>query len=435
MRLRPYQNQIIDQVRQAYTAGYKHPCIVSPCGSGKTIIAAELSRRTIAAGNRVLFIVHRRELCQQTEETFSAHGVDMRLCQIGMVQTVTRRLARMQPPRLIITDENHHCLASSYRNIYAAWPDVHTVGITATPVRLNGGGLGEINDILIQGVTARFLISNSYLAPFDYYAPAVIDTAGLKSKSGEYDTDQAFSRLDKPAIYGDVIRHYRELSGGQKAICYCVSIAHSQRMAAEFSAAGIPSAHIDGMTPEGERDEAVGAFRDGRIRVLCNVDLISEGFDVPDCGVSILLRPTKSLTLYIQQAMRCMRYLPGKRAVVIDHVANYTRHGLPDQDREWQLDPKQAEVKKNSVPVRQCPQCYFTHAPAPVCPHCGYAYPVQARTLEEIKEARLKKIDGFVTDYAKPTDCKSFEELRVYGKIHNYKPGWAWHQARIRGYL
>jgi superfamily II DNA or RNA helicase len=436
VNLRPYQQTIISQVKQAYSAGYMHPCIVAPCGSGKTVIAAELSRRTTLNKNKVLFIVHRQELCEQTISTFAAHGVDMKRCQVGMVQTVTRRLDKTEPPALIITDENHHCLAASYRRIYQSWPTVHTVGITATPIRLSGGGLGEINDILIQGVTAKYLISAGYLAPYDYYAPAVIDTAKLHSKGGDYDPQEAFSSMDKPAIYGDVVRHYQELSQGQKAICYCASIAHSQRMAQEFTQAGIAAAHIDGSTAQADRAAAIEGFRNGTVRVLCNVDLISEGFDVPDCGVSILLRPTKSLTLYIQQAMRCMRYLPGKKAIVIDHVANYTRFGLPDQDREWQLDPKQAEVRnENKVKVRQCPQCYYTHETAPVCPHCGYVYPVEDRTLKEIKEARLQKIEGFVTNYITPAECKSYDELKVYAKIKGYKPGWVFHMAKVRGYI
>lgn len=435
MILRPYQSDIIAQIKQAFHDGYRHPCIVAPCGSGKTVTVAEMSRKTTAKGNHVLFLVHRRELVEQTERTFRQYGVDMRYCQIGMVQTITRRLPKTIRPKLIITDEAHHSVAATYRRIYDHWPDVHTVGITATPVRLNGGGLGEINDILIQGVTTRFLIDNGYLATFDYYAPALIDTSGIHTKAGDYIAQESFERMDKPAIYGDVIRHYKELSGGQKAICYCSSIAHSQRMAAEFQAAGIPAAHIDGGTAAMERSEAVEGFRKGDLKVLCNVDLISEGFDVPDCGVSILLRPTKSLTLYIQQSMRCMRHMPGKRAVVIDHVANYTRFGLPDRHREWTLDAKQAEKRKPEISARQCPQCYYTHETAPVCPKCGYEYPAPKRTLEEVKEARLQKIQGFVADYKQPGDCRSFEELRAYGKMKGYKNGWAWHQARARGFI
>ncbi len=436
MILRPYQHDVIDQIKQSYINGFKHPCVVLPCGSGKTVIAAELSKRTTDLGNTVLFLVHRQELCQQTINTFAVHGVDMDLCQVGMIQTITRRVGKMDAPKLIITDENHHSLAKSYRHVYGTWPDVHTVGITATPIRLNGGGLGEINDILIQGVSSKYLIKNNYLAPYDYYAPSIVDTAGIRSKSGDYDTEEAFKRMDKPAIYGDVVRHYTELSQGQKAICYCASITHSQKMADEFNASGIKAAHIDGTTPQTERADVIDGFRDGRIRVLCNVDLISEGFDVPDCGVSILLRPTKSMTLFIQQSMRCMRYLTGKKAIIIDHVANYTRFGLPDQDREWQLDPKQAEARKeNTVKVRQCPECYFTHETSPICPNCGYVYPIKGRTLEEIKAARLQKVEGFMVDYTKPADCQTYEELRVYAKKHNYKPGWAWHQAKIRGYV
>jgi superfamily II DNA or RNA helicase len=435
MILRPYQSEIVAQVKQAFHDGYRHPCIVAPCGAGKTVLCAEIARKTTLLGNRVLFLVHRQELIEQTETTFRKYGVDMRYCQIAMVQTITRRLPKTSKPKLIITDESHHSLAVTYRRIYDHWPDVHTIGITATPCRLGGGGLGEINDILIQGVTTKYLIDNHYLAPFDYYAPALIDVSGLHTKAGDYVAEESFAHMDKPAIYGDVIRHYNELSGGQKAICYCASIAHSMRMAEEFQASGIPAAHIDGGTSPVERSYAVEKFRSGFVKVLTNVGLVSEGFDVPDCGVSILLRPTKSLTLYIQQSMRCMRYMPDKKAVIIDHVGNYTRFGLPDQDRTWTLDVKQAEKRKPEISVRQCPQCYYTHETAPMCPKCGFEYPAPKRTLEEVKEARLQKIQGFVADYKQPGDCRSFEELRAYGKLKGYKNGWAWHQAKVRGYI
>lgn len=435
MKLRDYQVELINDVRKAYLSGKKRPCIVLPCGGGKSIIVADMAKKATEKGNRVLFLVHRKELCDQIDDTFRGYGVNMKLCKIGMVQTITRRLKKMREPQLIITDENHHCLANSYKRIYEAFPNARCVGVTATPCRLNGGGLGDINDELVVGVTAKWLIENNYLAPYDYYAPSVADLTGLHVKVGEYVTKEIEERLIKKSIFGDVISYYRQLADGKQAICYCASISHSEQMAENFKEAGIPAAHIDGSTPKAERSLIISRFRSGTIKILCNVDLISEGFDVPDCEAAILLRPTKSLTLYIQQSMRCMRYKPGKKAVIIDHVGNYARFGLPDQNRTWTLEPKKKGAKKeeNEVKVRQCPECFYTHEYADSCPKCGFVYPIAERTLEEIKEAKLELINEIVMDFDTPDDCHSMSELQAFARKKGYKPGWAWFQAKRRG--
>lgn len=431
-QLRPYQQELLEQVRAAYRQGYRSPCIVLPCGGGKSVIVAEMAKRTAAKGNRALFLVHRRELCDQIKRTFYSWGVDMSLCEVNMVQTASRRVSRMPEPSLIITDENHHCLAGGYRKIYDAFPHARRVGVTATPIRLNGGGLGDVNDLLIEGPDARWLIENDFLAPYDYYAPKLVDDSGLKTSRGEFDLrGLEISRK----VYGDAVGHYQKLADGKQAVCYCSSIEHSQRMAAEFSGAGIPAAHIDGETPRYTRDRLVSQFRAGSIRILCNVDLISEGFDVPDCGACILLRPTKSLTLFIQQSMRCMRYQPGKRAVVIDHVGNCMRFGLPDDRREWELAPKKKKKSgPGECPVRQCPKCWFTFpAVRTACPMCGYQFPAPKRELEEIREAALEKFMGFTLDFSGPEQCQNLQQLQAYGKARGFKPGWAWHQAKRLG--
>ena len=282
MPLRPYQNDLIEQVRDSYRHGKKRPCIVLPCGGGKSIIVAEIAKRTTAKGNRVLFLVHRQELCEQIDRTFRGWGVDMRLCDVMMVQTATRRVAKLSPPALIITDENHHCLAKSYRRIYDAFPNAKCVGVTATPVRLNGDGLGDVNDVLVEGVSAKWLIENNFLAPYDYYAPSVADLTGLKISHGEYVAEEIEKRLAKSTVFGDVISHYRNLADGRQAICYCASVKLSKLTAQKFQEAGVEAVHIDGETPKAERDRIVEDFRRGAIDILCNVDLISEGFDVPD---------------------------------------------------------------------------------------------------------------------------------------------------------
>ena len=444
MQLRPYQNELVEELRTDWRAGYKAPCIVLPCGGGKSCILAEIAKRTTANQKHVLFLVHRRELVEQIVNTFVAWGVDMSLCDVMMVQTASRRIDKIQKPSLIMTDENHHSLAASYRKIYEKFPDVLRVGVTATPVRLNGSGLADVNDKLIVGVTAKWLIDNKCLAPYDYYAPNIADLTGLHTRHGEYVAADIEKAMIKSAIFGDVIKYYRKLADGKKAICYCATINHSKATADSFNAAGIAAAHIDGDTPKAERAEIVRKFRDGEITILCNVDLISEGFDVPDCECAILLRPTKSLTLYIQQSMRAMRYKDGKRAVIIDHVGNYARFGLPDDDREWTLEGKKKAERVQSESedgpkVKQCPECFFTFVPDEgedkiVCPNCGYKFPKKERKIEQ-KDADLHKIEGFKIDTRTPADCKNFRELLDYARRHNYKPGWAYFQAKERGLL
>lgn len=438
MQLREYQEELIDRVRASYKQGYKAPCIVLPCGGGKSVIIAEIARRTTEKGNNILFLIHRKELQDQIIRTFCRWGVDMSLCNVMMVQTAVYRINKLPPPSLIITDENHHCLAASYKKIYDAYPKARRIGMTATPVRLNGDGLGDVNDILIKGVSAKWLIDNHYLAPYDYYAPSVSDLTGIRITHGEYSAADITNALARSTVFGNVIEDYKELAGGRQAVCYCASVRHSQMMAEAFTSAGIDAVHIDGTTPKSARDKVISDFRCGAIDILCNVDLISEGFDVPDCGAAILLRPTKSLTLYIQQSMRCMRYREGKRAVIIDHVGNYARFGMPDEDRTWSLDKKDKQKKTEAevtVKASMCPSCFAVFPPAPVCPYCGTEMPKRERTLDTDESTELQKIDGFKLDFKTPDDCKDFKELAAYGKNHGYKPGWAYYRARERGLL
>lgn len=447
MPLRQYQLDLVTEVKESYKQGFKAPCIVLPCGGGKSVIVADMAKRTTDKGNRALFLVHRKELCDQIFNTFVWWGVDMSLCKILMVQTACRRISRLPYPALIITDENHHSLASSYTKIYEAFPKARRVGVTATPVRLNGDGLGDVNDKLIIGVSTKWLIENKCLAPYDYYAPSLVDLSDIKTRKGEYDTLAVEKLMIKKAIFGDVIKYYRQLADGKQAICYCASIKHSIETAAAFKAAGIEAEHIDGTTPKSERDEIIKNFKSGALDILCNVDLISEGFDVPDCECAILLRPTQSLTLYIQQSMRCMRYRNDKRAVIIDHVGNYARFGLPDAERTWTLDKRDKKAKREKSEVKnvtQCPECFYTFAAIDengneirICPQCGYEFPEKEHKERKIEQedAKLEKIEGFVLDYSSPDECNTFGELVNYAVSHGYKRGWAYYQAKKRGMI
>ena len=344
----------------------------------------------------------------------------------------------------ILVHNCHHSKSDSYRKIYDFFHDSYRLGFTATPCRLDDSGLGDIYEVLIEGVSAKWLIENHYLSPYTYYAPTVSDLSGIKIQHGEFEVKSAEKVLFNRTVFGNVIHHYRKLADGQQAICYCVSVRHSKAMAEEFRNNGITAEHIDGTTPKAERLCITENFRKGNIKILCNVDIISEGYDVPDCSCVILLRPTRSLILYIQQAMRSMRYKPDKSAIIIDHVGNYSRFGMPDADRQWSLQskPKKTRQKKDSLPeakVLQCPECFYTFQSdddVKTCPKCGYTFPKKERTIDFNDNAELKNITGFTLKYDdSPNQCKNINDLKKYAKNHGYKMGWCWYQARARGWI
>lgn len=441
-QLHDYQQTLVNKTRKSYVNGYKSPCVVAPCGSGKSVIISDIARMTTNNGNCVLFLVHRKELIDQIKETFEKNEVNLNLVYFGMVQTVVKRLDKMQKPQLIITDENHHSMAASYRKIYNHFHDVRKLGFTATPIRLNGSGLGDINDTLIEEVNAKWLIENHYLSPYKYYAPKLIDTEKLKLNSmREFSSTSMESAMDDRTIYGDVIKHYKQLADGEQAITYCHNVEASKQVADEFNQHGINAVHLDGKTPKIERDQIIQRFRNREIQVITNCDIIGEGFDVPDCSTVIMLRPTQSLSLFIQQSMRGMRYRPGKTSIIIDHVDNVRRHGLPDMEREWSLKGKKTESGEKEVPIKECDNCFAVYLPNHKwCPYCGHEPEVKEQQDYEVDEtAELEEIneeDIEVTlDFREPSDCKSMQELYDLAKNRGYKPGWAYHQGKYLGFI
>ncbi|WP_337970304.1 DEAD/DEAH box helicase [Virgibacillus salexigens] len=440
-QLHDYQQNLVTKTRQSYADGYKAPCVVAPCGAGKSVIISDIARMTTSKGNRVLFLVHRKELIDQITNTFKQNEVDLNLVHFGMVQTVVRRLDKTPKPQLIITDENHHGMAASYQKIYDHFSDVLRLGFTATPIRLNGSGLGDINDILIEEVDAKWLIDHEYLSPYKYYAPKLIDTEKLKLNSlREFSSTSINNAMEDKTIYGDVIKHYKQLADGEQAIAYCHSIKASELIAWEFREHGIQAVHIDAKTPKDVRTELIQKFRDREIQVLCNVDLIGEGFDVPDCSTVIMLRPTQSLSLFIQQSMRGMRYRPGKMSIIIDHVDNVRRHGLPDMKRKWNLEgTKKSSSGEVEIKIKQCENCYAVYPQSESeCPMCGHAPEVQEPKEYEVDEtAELEEVteSDIVLDFRDPEDCKNMKELYQLAKHRNYKPGWAYYQGKLLGFI
>lgn len=436
MKLRTYQQELINKIKNELRQGKKSVCAVLGCGGGKSVIEATIAKSATDKGNRVLFIVHRQELCEQIELTFRECGVNFGLCHIGMVQTVTRHLGEEPEPKLIITDEAHHSLSESYVRIYKKFPDALKLGFTATPIRMNEGGLGAVFDGLAVSVTTKWLIENKYLSPFKYYSIKLVDTSDLRTTAGDYNQSDMAVLMENGTIYGNTIDNYKKYADGKKTIVYCASVKSSKETCMSFASAGISSAHLDGTTPAAEREETVRLFKQNSITVLCNVDLFGEGFDVPDCECVMLLRPTKSLTLHIQQSMRSMRFLPGKTATIIDHVGNVFIHGLPSSEREWSLEAKKKKREKNSIMVKECPDCYCVCEPnCETCPTCGFVFEKKYRKNKKSDASFIEITEDMITEkpYGEYTKCKTFVELCEFQKAKKFKFGWVMHKAEELG--
>lgn len=421
--------------------------MVLPCGAGKTALFARMAESSQAKGKTIWFLVHRRELLNQTIETFDRFDIPRKTIHIGMVATVANHLYKYPKPDFIIFDEAHFSAAATWSKIIEAFPDAFIVGLTATPRRLDGKPLDKIYDDLIVGIGTAELIEQGYLASYKYYAPTVADLSALKKRGSDYDASRAAELLSQRAVFGDVIKHYQQYASGLQAICYCSTVAHSEAMADEFKAAGINAVHFDGNTPTKQRAQIVRDYRDKKIQILCNCDLISCGFDVPDCHCCILLRPTMSTALYIQQSMRAMRPQPGKTAIILDHVNNYKRHGLPDDEREWtlagKLKPPKEYGEDGRLLIQQCPKCYHTYKAAPTCPECGYQSQPTAQEIKNIKEIQLEEVkrnrqaeaEKAVANISEPSECRNYVELAAFAKSKGFRPGWVYWQAKQRGWV
>lgn len=454
IKLRDYQEEIINKVRAEFSKGRKRVCLQLPTGAGKTILSAFMIKGALAKGLRVLFLVHLKELIEQTSEKLTMLEIDHGIiaagekprkadCQLAMVQTYIRRIHGLTEPDLIIVDETQHVVSKTYDKIIKAYPEAKILGLTATPQRLDGKGLGNVFESLVCGTSVRKLMDMGYLNEYEYYsAPNQIDFDSVKTKMGDYDQAQIETILDNADMFGDIIVNYKKYLDGKKAIVFETGIRRSMQTALRLKANGVPAAHLDGTVNKKTRKEILDKFRTGEIKVLCNCSLFSEGFDVPDCDGVILARPTKSLSMFLQQVGRGLRPSANK-TIIIDHVKNWSRHGLPDDEREWTLEDKKRNSTEQEVKTKMCSKCFCIYpSRKKECPQCGT--PSKNIELENAKEHRLvdielRKIDkmdlpkkNFYGRFPKNdiekliANCHSLKELQYLGKKLGYKPGWAW---------
>ena len=441
--LRPYQTDGVQALRAAYAQGALAPLYVLPTGGGKTVIFSYIAANAASRGTRVCILVHRRELLDQTSRALAEmqvpHGVIApghpahrgRHIQVASVQTLVRRTGWEFD--LLVLDEAHHARAGTWQRIIASQPDARLLGVTATPCRLDGKGLGDVFDCLISGPPMAELIQDGHLSPFDVWAPPLVSTEGLHRRAGDYKREEAAALMDRHTITGSAVEHYQRLGGNAQALAFCVSVQHAEHGAAEFQAAGYSAVSIDGKLDKAERDRRVAGFRDGDVQILTSCDLVSEGLDIPAAVVAILLRPTESPGLYMQQVGRVLRPGPGKRAVILDHVGNVTKHGFPDAVRPWTLErgaPERVKEPDGEPDIRQCEMCYYVHAWAPVCPACGHVYQLKPKPVPEVVKGELEKLTP--EEVEKLERRGSLADFHRLAKDRGHKPGWAFCAFKAR---
>ena len=452
-KLRDYQAEIINKIQNSMLTGHRRIIVQSPPRTGKTVVMSEIARRATVKNRRVLFLIHRKEVLEQANATFKEQGVDFDLLTSGMVQTLTRRVDKLDAPHIILVDEAHHVLSKSYRRILDKFKDAYVLLFTATPVRLGREQLDQVADDIVLGKSIKELTAAGFLAPFRYYQPpAGFNQSKLKlSSTGDY-TNKSITSALQSCLYGDLVSHYKRLAAGKQAVCYCHSIDAAKHAAAEFNKNGIAAAEVDGTTPRSERDELVKKFRDGAIKVMVNVNLFTEGVDLPDVDAVILARPTSSLSLYLQFAMRCLNPRRGKVAVIIDHANNVEKFGYPDSERNWlQLVKTGAKTRKNAETdnfnIVTCETCFAVlesrTIKAGTCPYCDALIkqkrPDKPVALIDLVEAARNEIASKKTDdyhqLKTVSELHTMKELQAYAKLHGYKKGWCYYIAKRKGIL
>ncbi|MBI5018420.1 MAG: DEAD/DEAH box helicase, partial [Deltaproteobacteria bacterium] len=392
--LRPYQSSSVDALRRSVAAGHRRPLLQAPTGSGKTVVAASIMASAVERGNRVLFLAPRRELVDQCAAKLRAAGVDHGILMAGRNGDPTGRVqvasaptlyarcirthrAPLPPAGLIVVDEAHLAITPSVRRILEAYPRASVVGLTATPARGDGRGLGEVFDDLVLGPSVAELVEQGFLVPQRYFAPSKPDLAGVRIERGDYVQDDLEDRMDRPTLVGDVVSNWLRLAQYRQTVVFATSIKHSIHLRDRFREVGITAEHLDANTPNEEREAVLQRVASGETQVVCNCFLLSYGWDCPPISCAVLARPTKSVVLYLQMVGRILRPHEGKDdALIIDHAAAVDEIGFVDEPMPWSLDGRERvqerrqTERKRSKPLT-CEQCFAIYAGQLACPHCG----------------------------------------------------------------
>jgi DNA repair protein RadD len=455
--LRPYQADIAAEFERLVTHGKRRVIVVAPTGSGKTVIACAI---IAATPRRALIVSHRREIVKQTSDKLTAAGVHhgviqagdekrlrpMAAVQVASIQTLHSRAIRstsmpMPLADLVIIDEAHHACAATYRKILEAYPDAIVLGLTATPCRGDGRGLGGIFETMIECPQVAELIVGGYLVKARVYAPINPDLKGVRTVKGDYHEAQLADRMDRDRLVGDIVTHWHKYGERRRTIAFACSVAHSIHIAAEFMKSGVRSEHLDGSTPKDERDAMLARLASGATEVISNCQVLTEGFDCPDIGCITLARPTKKMGLFRQMIGRGLRPADGKTDVVIlDHSGAVFRHGLPEDRVEWTLDPDrhaeapahQARLEHKTAGLIECTQCSALRLGGQPCPACGFLPQRPAQYVAHV-EGELGLVTNGKAIAAGHDPAMRRQWHAMFATIANergYQRGWIAHKYR-----
>ena len=447
--LRGYQAQAVEELRAAVRA-HRSAVYVLPTGGGKTVVAAEVARRGEARGKRTLLLVHRRELVKQAVATLSEACPDVEVgveaagwpswpsapLQVGMVQSVARRAWDVRPD-IVIVDEAHHARAATWEGVLGRWPRAARIGLTATPERRDGLGLGEHFAAMVVGPSIPALTAAGWLAPVrTYTVPVGLDLAGLRAdRGGEYRPGEVDARVTATVV-ARAADAYERHAAGRQAVFFGATRRHSEAVVADLRRRGVRAEHVDGTDPTARRDRVMDEFRRRAVQVVGNVSLIDEGFDAPACDVVMVGAPTRSVTRWLQQTGRCMRPGAGKTATVLDLAGVAHLLGLPDEERGWSLDGgERADRRASASPVSSCPRCRRAHRGA-ACPECGAGRPGGRRVVErpvDLVEAPPRRVAALsarrraaiAEAIRAPTDRAAAAALDRFAAESGYRPAWA----------
>ena len=456
MSLRDYQLQAVDELRDAVNRHHSAVYML-PTGAGKTVVAGEISRLAAAKQTQTVLLVHRRELVRQAVDTLAeacpgltigveAAGwpsIPWATLQVGMVQSISRRKFSINPG-IVMVDEAHHARAATWEKVLQRWPKAMLIGLTATPQRLDGQGLDEFFNVMISGPTIPELVDMEFLAPTRTLTlPIALKLAGVrKTKHGEYRQSDLAERVTG-SVVAKAADAYLRYAKGRKAIFFGIHIDHSKQVCAALRARGVRAEHVDGTDTMGRRDRVMLEFKAGDVDVVGNCDLISEGYDAPACDAILMGASTNSVTRYLQQAGRAMRYRPGKTALVLDLAGISHDLGLPDDVREWSLESGELDKrgKPNGIaPPKVCMRCRTAYR-SRQCPMCGYQAP--AAGVEEV-ETELEEAMGRQPKGRRGRKASYWQGLAAARKAadprpvlermaaeQGYKPGWVGHVLRV----
>jgi DNA repair protein RadD len=456
-QLRDYQLTTIAEVRAAIVAGHKRILVVIPTGGGKTTIGGAMIHGSIAKGNRALWLAHRKELVEQAHERISSpragFGIPAGLImagspprrkhqvQVASIATLIRR--DLPTAKLVLVDEAHHSVSPSFLAMLDKYPHAVIIGLTATPYRLDGRGLGDVYTAIVAPVSIADLQAQGHLTPVRYFGtrkdlePKMDE---VKTIAGDYDAKAMFKEFDKRPLYDGVVANYRKFADASRAIVFNINVEHSLKVMEAFRATGIAAYHVDGETPRAEREKILKDFKAGAFEVLCNVNILTEGFDLPAIETVILNRATKSKSLYLQMVGRGLRPAPGKSAcTVIDQGGNVRHFGPVEHPEEHSLEAtakKKGGSATSAPPMKCCPGCERLDLLfVATCPECGHVYSSGEMKLEQEdfleltdflpKNVVVKGIKKPVPDHLKKNWLEmSKDELKEYAAIQGYKHGW-----------